>query len=158
MHRADQNALSPRGRSLKRKDYATRETQSESLKRMLQAPQGREREVPLPQSQTVAPGSPSHNSAQCMARTRQKHRCQQTRGLATIFCPTHHRLYFSNEHNTTMQRTLQSSSFLRMAAQSIESRDGRDVAQAMQNSLEESQPHAERIRQAQATVYGRLCS
>ena len=54
-----------------------------------------------------------------------------------------------------MQQAFKSSLFLRLAAQCTERRD---VAQAMRNSLQESQQHTERIRQAQALVYCRLGS
>ena len=54
-----------------------------------------------------------------------------------------------------MQQAFKSSLLLRLAARSIEKRD---AAQAMRNSLQESQQHTERIRQAQALVYCRLGS
>ena len=63
---------------------------------------------------------------------------------------------------TRMRQELRSSPLLRVAAASLWKRDKdrkrRDVAQAKKNSLEDSQQKEERFREAQAVVYGRLCS
>ena len=64
-------------------------------------------------------------------------------------------MYSAEKHRTKMQDVYQASIIHRLAAKSIESLE---VAQAMQNSLQESQQETERMQEARALVNRRLLS